>query len=210
MRMRMKKSVPSKKSAHARKSSRVTRTIGTWAIVVVVMCVIGAVAIIAAFQPSQTPDMTRANATLESSAPAPGQPRRAAAAKGTAAETVVASARAADATAVNAAAVGSTAKAAQKSAAVTITGCLERDDKTFRLKDALGEDAPKSRSWKSGFLKKSPASIEVVDASHSLKLPNHVGQRVSVTGVIVDREIQVRSLHRVAASCNPGLKTLEH
>jgi hypothetical protein len=91
--------------------------------------------------------------------------------------------------------------AAPKLAPVTITGCLERDDETFRLKDTTGTNAPKSRSWKSGFLKKGSASIEVVDASHRLKLTDHVGKRVSVTGVLVDREMQVRSLQRVAASC---------
>ena len=88
-----------------------------------------------------------------------------------------------------------------KPAPVTITGCLERDDETFRLKDTAGADAPKSRSWKSGFLKKGSASIEVVDASKRLKLPDHVGQRVSVTGVLVNREMQVRSMQRVATSC---------
>ena len=35
----------------------------------------------------------------------------------------------------------------------TIVGCLTFDDGAFRLKDASGIDAPKSRSWKSGFLK---------------------------------------------------------
>jgi hypothetical protein len=84
---------------------------------------------------------------------------------------------------------------------VTLTGCLERDDETFRLKDTTGLEAPKARSWKSGFLKKSAASIEVVDAANRVKLSTHVGQRVSVTGMLVEREIQVRSLRRVAASC---------
>jgi hypothetical protein len=87
-------------------------------------------------------------------------------------------------------------------AAVTITGCLERHDETFRLKDTTGVDAPKSRSWRSGFLKKGLASIEVLDAANKLKLTDHIGQRVSVTGVLVDREIQVRSLQRIAASCS--------
>ena len=94
-------------------------------------------------------------------------------------------------------------------AAVTITGCLERaDETTFRLKDTVGADAPKSRSWKSGFLKKAPASIDVVDTAQRLKLPDHVGQKVSVTGTLVDREMQVRSLQRVATSCdnNPKVK----
>jgi hypothetical protein len=91
-------------------------------------------------------------------------------------------------------------------APVTITGCLERADTTFRLKDAEGDDVPRSRSWKSGFLKKSPASIQVVDAANRLKLPAHVGQRITVTGTLIDRELRVRSLQTVTASCG-GSKT---
>ena len=70
------------------------------------------------------------------------------------------------------------------------------------MKNTTGSQAPKSRSWKSGFLKKNPASIEIVDASNKVRLPNHVGQRVVVTGLLVNREMQVRSLRRVATSCN--------
>ena len=88
-----------------------------------------------------------------------------------------------------------------KSTPVTITGCLERDDQTFRLKDTDGANAPKSRSWKTGFLKKGSASIEVVDAANRLKLNDHVGQRVSLTGILVDREMQARLLQRVSPSC---------
>ena len=84
--------------------------------------------------------------------------------------------------------------------ATTIAGCLAFDDGTYRLKDATGTEAPKSRSWKSGFLKKRSATLEVVDAG-SLGLPNYVGQRVEVTGTLAEREIQARSLHRLAASC---------
>ena len=84
---------------------------------------------------------------------------------------------------------------------VTITGCLERDDETFRLKNTSGADAPRSRSWKSAFLKKGSAPVEVVDASKRLKLTNHVGQRVSVTGTLSDGEMRVRSMRRIAASC---------
>jgi hypothetical protein len=80
-------------------------------------------------------------------------------------------------------------------------GCLERDDETFRLKDTSGADAPRSRSWKSAFLKKGAAPVEVVDASKRLKLTNHVGQRVSVTGTLSDGEMQIRSLRRIATSC---------
>jgi hypothetical protein len=97
-------------------------------------------------------------------------------------------------------------KAQALESGVTITGCLERDDDTFRLKDTTGADAPRLRSWKSGFLKKDSASIGVVDAADGLKLSDHVGQRISVTGLLVDREMRVRSLRRVAASCDQGSK----
>lgn len=86
-------------------------------------------------------------------------------------------------------------------APVTITGCVERDNDTFRLKDTSGADAPKSRSWKSGFLKKGKATIALVDAAHAANLAGQVGRRVSVTGTLADREMQVRSVRRVAASC---------
>ncbi len=81
-----------------------------------------------------------------------------------------------------------------------IAGCLAFDDGTYRLKDATGTDAPRSRSWKSGFLKKRSATLDVVDAG-ALGLPNYVGQRVEVTGTLLEREVQARSLHRLAASC---------
>src|SRR5262249_20199817 len=92
--------------------------------------------------------------------------------------------------------------AAKPTPAVTITGCRERDHETFRLKNTEGAEAPKPRSWKTGFLKKSSASIEVVDAANRLKLPNYVGQRVTVTGVLVEREMQARTLHRISNSCS--------
>ena len=85
---------------------------------------------------------------------------------------------------------------------VTITGCLIRDDESFKLKDTDGEDTPKARSWKSGFLRKKSASIDLVDAANRLKLDTHVGERVSVRGMLVEREMQARSLQRVAESCD--------
>jgi hypothetical protein len=82
---------------------------------------------------------------------------------------------------------------------VTITGCLERDDAAFRLRDTSGEDAPKSRSWKSGFLKKRSAPVEIVDASNRFNLSNHVGERVTVTGMLLDREVQLRTMQRLSS-----------
>jgi hypothetical protein len=84
---------------------------------------------------------------------------------------------------------------------VTITGCLERSDETFRLKETSGDDAPRARSWKTAFLKKRSASIEVVDAPNRLKMSSYVGQRVSLTGTLVDREMHARVLQPVAGSC---------
>jgi hypothetical protein len=84
---------------------------------------------------------------------------------------------------------------------VTITGCLAFDHETFWLKDASGAGAMKSRSWKTGFLKKRSPSIELVDAAKNLKLPSQVGRRVAATGVLANGEMRVRSVQRVAASC---------
>jgi hypothetical protein len=107
----------------------------------------------------------------------------------------------ADAT-THSAAVESASNAASLTAtAVTITGCVANDEETFWLKDTSGADAPKSRNWKSGFLKKRPAPIALLDATHALKLPNYVGQRVAATGTLVNREMLALSLQRVAASC---------
>jgi hypothetical protein len=99
--------------------------------------------------------------------------------------------------------VESTAIAAVADVApVTITGCLELDEHTFRLKDTSGVDAPKSRSWRSGFLRKRPVSIALVDETNTLRLSEHVGHRVAATGVLMNREMRARSMQRVAAACN--------
>jgi hypothetical protein len=106
--------------------------------------------------------------------------------------------------AVNTAVATSSAAEAQPAAntgIVTITGCLEHDDDVFRLKNTEGANAPKARSWKSGFLKKGSAKIEIVDASNRLRLKNHVGKRVSVTGQLHEKEMLANSVRRVAASC---------
>jgi hypothetical protein len=85
--------------------------------------------------------------------------------------------------------------------AVTIAGCLERDDRAFELKDTGGAAVPAARSWKSGFLRRRPAAIEILDSGDRLKLPSHVGQRVKVTGQLDGREMHARSLQLVATSC---------
>jgi hypothetical protein len=92
--------------------------------------------------------------------------------------------------------------AAQILAPIAIQGCLQAGNEGFWLKDTSGADAPASRSWRTGFLKKRSTSVEVVDASESLGLANYLGQRVAATGSLTNRRLQLRSLHRVAGSCN--------
>ena len=92
--------------------------------------------------------------------------------------------------------------AAPAASPVTISGCLERDGDGFSLKDTAGANAPKMRSWKKGFLKKGAANIELLDSANRLKFKDHVGHRVSVTGILNDREMQARSMQRVPGVCS--------
>jgi len=106
--------------------------------------------------------------------------------------------------AVNTAVATSRANASAQSAdtgIVSISGCLEQDDDVFRLKDTEGTNAPKARSWKSGFLKKGAAKVEIVDVSNRLRLKSHVGKRVTVTGQLHEKEMIANSVRRLAASC---------
>ena len=145
--------------------------------------------------PVAAPKKTR---TTRKAAARPAQPKPAA-------RPAAATAAASEAPAVRLApadpapAVVETASAA---AYTTITGCLEVDDDQYRLKDTDGENAPRARSWKSGFLKKGSAKVDVVDSANRLRLHNHVGQRVAVTGTLFDRELQARSVQRVSSSCD--------
>jgi hypothetical protein len=83
---------------------------------------------------------------------------------------------------------------------VTVSGCLERNDDGFWLTDVSGDDAPKSRSWKSGFLRKRSSSVALVDRGYTHRLATYVGQRVETTGILEDREMRVRAV-RVLGSC---------
>ena len=94
-----------------------------------------------------------------------------------------------------------TAKAAAAPSSVTVSGCLERDDALFKLTDTSGTQAPKERSWKTGFVRKRNSDLDVVDAAKKLKLKDHVGHRVSVTGSVKDGEMRAASVRHLAASC---------
>ena len=86
-------------------------------------------------------------------------------------------------------------------APVTITGCLEIsvNEDEFRLTDTEG-DAPKKRSWRTGFLKKRPTSVALVDPPQGLQA--QVGKRVAATGQLTSRELTVSSVSVVGPTCN--------
>jgi len=86
----------------------------------------------------------------------------------------------------------------------TLSGCLEStvDGAEFRLTDTDGSDAPKARSWRSGFLKKRSAPVELVEVSDPAGLRKYVGHRMVATGLLEDGKLRVRSLQAAGSSCN--------
>ncbi len=87
---------------------------------------------------------------------------------------------------------------------VTITGCLEvrLDTDEYRLTETEGGDAPKSRNWRTGFLKKRSSSVSLVEPPDSQALRTQVGKRVAATGLLTSRELRLSSLRVVGASCD--------
>ena len=87
---------------------------------------------------------------------------------------------------------------------VTITGCLEMsvDETEFRLTDTEGVEAPKSRSWRTGFLKKHSSSIALVEMADAHALQAQVGKRVAATGVLASGSLKLSALRVVTPSCN--------
>jgi hypothetical protein len=87
---------------------------------------------------------------------------------------------------------------------VTITGCLEASESgdRFRLTDTEGANAPKARSWRTGFLKKHSAAVDLVAPRDVVALQSKVGQRVAVSGMQTNRELKVSAVRVVSPSCN--------
>jgi|SRR5213076_3274114 len=86
---------------------------------------------------------------------------------------------------------------------VTLTGCLHADGGKYMLTDLKGDKAPKGRSWKTGWVKKTTKDVQVVSTSSGPKLKDHVGHQVTLTGVRSgDTHVQARSIKHVAASCS--------
>lgn len=157
------------------------------AIGLIVVCIVGTAILIAA----RSSEPTVATVATPTSAPTTLAP-------------AVARARTSKAPAESAAKpqVGETAEKTDPAEPVTIEGCLVQVDETFRLKNTSGDGAPRGRSWKSGFLKKSSKTIALVDDRHRLNLAGHVGERVTVAGMLDDHELQAATLKRVAETCD--------
>jgi len=204
--MRTKRATGTKK--RARKTVRATRAvtpatapkniplvpgIDGFGLAIAIAVLIGAGVLIAAeYKPAQPAD---AQSSVEAMAPASPQPTVAAALE---AHPMPPAAKVPAATSDTATEPASNVWPAP----LTITGCLERNADTYRLTDAAGTGVERSRSWKSGFLKKSTASVVVIDADHGARLQDHLGQRVSVTGTLVNREMQIGSLRLLSESCS--------
>ena len=175
------------------------------------VCLMVAAALIAARRPSHGADVARVDvstefsAQLEPGAPAPrldeDENRTVATAPATSVDARTHTADAPVKMQKTPAVASAPAADLQDRARVTLTGCLELDEETFWLKDTSGVGAPRSRSWKSGFLKKRPSPVQLVDATSRLQLQNHIGQRVSATGLLMNGEIRASSLQQVTASC---------
>jgi hypothetical protein len=109
-----------------------------------------------------------------------------------------------DAPATHVQALSASTESAGGLAPVTLTGCLEMsvDRDEFRLTDTDGVDAPRSRSWRTGFLKKRPAPVALIGPADTHGLQIQVGKRVAATGLLFDHELKVSSVAVVDSSCN--------
>jgi hypothetical protein len=159
---------------------------------------------IEAEQPAATPSTAKA-APVKKTVVKAGPTTKAAAAKTPATKAATSGASAANTTPASPPTMESRTvaiKQDEEAIATTVSGCLEEDNGMFRLKDTDGEHAPKARSWKSGFIKKGSAKIDVFDAGNRFKLMSHVGYRVSVSGNLVDREMHARSVRVSSERCD--------
>jgi hypothetical protein len=84
----------------------------------------------------------------------------------------------------------------------SLTGCLENDGDHFKLINLPEGQAPKARNWKTAYMTKSTKDIEVTGAT-SLKLKDHVGHKVTITGAREgDTHVKATGLKMVAKSCS--------
>jgi cytoskeletal protein RodZ len=198
--MPVKKSTRSKASATSKKpavasrarSNKSKRPFNSGTMLIAAMCVAGAVIALAAHEMTPARRVASTETVPDDVSTASGEPKPTATSM-RADEPVGSTTRATDTTETNA--------SSASMAPVTIFGCLEQSNNTYRLTDTDGVDAPRARSWKTGFLKKGNASVEVVDPANRAHLSSQIGHRVGVTGTLSDRQLQVRSIRKISSSC---------
>lgn len=93
-----------------------------------------------------------------------------------------------------------TAKTQQEA---TLTGCLRADGTKYMLTDIQGKQAPKGRSWKTGFIAKTAKDVEVTGASTTLRLKEQVGHKITVVGLKDgDSHLKARTVRQVPGICS--------
>jgi hypothetical protein len=87
---------------------------------------------------------------------------------------------------------------------LTLTGCLHADGAKFTLSDLPQNQTPKGRSWKTAYVMKTAKDVEVTPASSSVKLKDHVGHKIAITGIRNGDETHftARAIKHVAATCS--------
>jgi hypothetical protein len=86
---------------------------------------------------------------------------------------------------------------------VTLTGCLRADGAKYMLTDIQGKQAPKGRSWKTGFIAKTGKDVEVTGASTTLRLKEQVGHKITVVGLKDgDSHLKARTVRQVPGVCS--------
>jgi cytoskeletal protein RodZ len=197
--MPVKKSTRSKASATSKKRAAASRTnskkskptFNAGTMLVAAMCVAGAVIVIAAHEMTPAPRVASSETQPADISSAAVEPKPTATTM-----------RADDSAGTTAATdTTETSTSTASTAPVTIFGCLEHSNDTYRLTDTDGVDAPRARSWKTAFLKKGSASVEIVDPGNRAHLSSQIGHRVGVTGTLSDRQLQVRSIRKISSSC---------
>jgi len=94
------------------------------------------------------------------------------------------------------------APAVKANTSVTMNGCLREDGSRFVLTGLKGDQAPKGRSWKTGYILKAKKNV-VVTPANGVKLKYHVGRQVTISGVTNGgTKVTARSIRRVATSCS--------
>lgn len=94
-------------------------------------------------------------------------------------------------------------KVVVKTTTVTYVGCLRSEDRgqRFMLTDITGPNAPRARSWKTAFIMKRDVDVHVVPA-RGIRLREHVGKMVRITGPRDGREVHAQRLSYAGASCS--------